>query len=414
MQEFDNFVKKNTVFLDNPYISGAITLFLIVYAGAVAPKLPEHIAKIFDNNFVKFAMFFLIIFISRKNATVALVATIALMVSIMTLHKIKFDKEMMEVVANKETKNHNIKINSCDCTCTDFEEIKPKTEDGKLIEAEIKNALNVGAISEKESENLVKSIIIAELQNNPVLIPKTSEGEQRMKEISSLLQSGLISSEEAKEKMAIIVVAEAISNQNDQNDFEDIPKIGQEQNNTNTLNEHEQLNYNNKNYYQEYKSEYQQEHQQELLQKMQPIQSIQFTQPAQEQNKVNNDLIKMAEEVQKRKEEEMQKTGTELSSNELRNLCVAVLNDFKKYKMTCDKNFGDVFNSKYGNQEIVGEIKLDQSIQSIQSNLPNQPVQLIQPNELNQLNSNSIEQKQINLNVAGVDPSESNYAPAGR
>lgn len=117
MEEFDNFVKRNTTFLDNQYVAGALTVFLIVYAGALAPKLPSRVIKMFDNVFAKMLMFFIIVFLSRKNATIALVAAIAMMVSIMALNKIKFNEEMMGVVSNDEHFGKNIRLNSCECTC---------------------------------------------------------------------------------------------------------------------------------------------------------------------------------------------------------------------------------------------------------------------------------------------------------
>lgn len=101
MEEFDNFIKSHTTFLDNPYVSSFLTVFLVVYASSIAPKLPEYYAKFFDNIFVKFLMFFLIVFLSKKNATLALISSIALIISIMTLNKIKINKEMMKIIDNK-------------------------------------------------------------------------------------------------------------------------------------------------------------------------------------------------------------------------------------------------------------------------------------------------------------------------
>lgn len=293
MEEFDNFVKRNTTFLDNPYISGALTIFLIVYAGAVAPKLPEKIVKLFDYTFVKFLMFFTIVFVSRKNATVALIAAIAMMVSIMALQRLKFDKEMMEVVGTEENKSHKLKLNSCECTCNNFEEIKPKTDDGKLVAAEVVNAVESGALSEEKGQKLVKNIIANELQNLPVLVAKTNDGAKRMEEIAALVKNGQLDSEEGKKKVAIIVVAEAVVAQ--------------------TVVE-------------------------ENMQKSEQTQEQFAVSSSNSANLAN--LAELAEEVIRKKQEKIAIDGVEPSEDDMKQLCVAVLSNHRKCKFgNCDRNY---------------------------------------------------------------------------
>ena len=62
MESFDNIVKNYTTWLDNPYVSGALIVFLIVYASMAAPRLPMYVAKLFDYTLVKLLMFFLWVF----------------------------------------------------------------------------------------------------------------------------------------------------------------------------------------------------------------------------------------------------------------------------------------------------------------------------------------------------------------
>lgn len=121
MSAFDETVKKYTSFLDNEYVSAGLSIFLIIYAGMAAPKLPEYVARLFDYTLVKLLMFFLIVYISRKNATVAIIAAIAVMVSIMTLNRLKFGKELMEVVRAEES-GHRVHMNGCVCDCSGQEE----------------------------------------------------------------------------------------------------------------------------------------------------------------------------------------------------------------------------------------------------------------------------------------------------
>lgn len=73
----------------NEYFSTALILFLIVYAGVAAPKLPVRIARLFDNTLFKVLLLFLIAYSSRNNPTVSIVAAVGLMVSLHTLNRIK-------------------------------------------------------------------------------------------------------------------------------------------------------------------------------------------------------------------------------------------------------------------------------------------------------------------------------------
>jgi hypothetical protein len=101
LEAFDNLVKSNLSYLDNEYVTAALSLFLIIYAGLAAPKLPESVAKLFDYTAFKLVIFFGIVYVSRKNPTVALIASVGLLVSLMTLNRYKLNREMMTVVGNQ-------------------------------------------------------------------------------------------------------------------------------------------------------------------------------------------------------------------------------------------------------------------------------------------------------------------------
>ncbi len=102
MQQFDATAKDYLAFLDNEYVSAALTLFLIVYAGVAAPKLPENVARLFDNPLVKFLVFFLIAYMARKNPTVAIIAAIGLMVSLHTLSRYKVNRRLVSMAQAAE------------------------------------------------------------------------------------------------------------------------------------------------------------------------------------------------------------------------------------------------------------------------------------------------------------------------
>jgi hypothetical protein len=118
MNKFDIYFKDHTSFLENEYVAGAISIFLIAYAGLAAPKLPNYIAKLFDYTFIKLFMFFMIVYISKKNATVAIIASIAVLVSIMTLNKLKLAESMMSVSINRQLPSGD--LNNCNCNCNNM------------------------------------------------------------------------------------------------------------------------------------------------------------------------------------------------------------------------------------------------------------------------------------------------------
>lgn len=83
---FDKSVSGALSFLNNEYVVAAISLFLILYAGVIAPKLPMNVLQFFDNWIVQLALFFAIVYISNKNATIALIAAIAVLVTMMVVN----------------------------------------------------------------------------------------------------------------------------------------------------------------------------------------------------------------------------------------------------------------------------------------------------------------------------------------
>lgn len=273
MKEFDKFVKENTTWLDNEYISSTLLLTLIVYSSLVAPKLPNNIIKLFDYTIVKVIFFFFIVFISRKNATIAIAASLALLISIMILNKIKFNEEMM---TNVNTQYHP---NTCKCECDCLNGIIPMTYDGKLIIEEAKNAVNNNVLPILKAEELAKNIVIAESKGEPVLVPKTEDGLKRLDEIENSLKNGKINEETAKKMLSVIIVAENI-----------------------------------------------------ISEKTEELSSVKTEEISSSVGSIS--MAEMAEEVLRRKEEEINKKGgIPLTVEELKKICANVMGEYKKSNM---------------------------------------------------------------------------------
>lgn len=289
MSTTDNAVEKINSVLENQYVSGALTVFLIVYASMAAPKLPSYLANLFDYTLTKLVVFFLIVYLMKKNATVALVAAIALMVTLMSLQQIRFGKEMMEVVGKSDKK---IKLGgcSCDCTCGSIENIVPQTEEGHLVIQEVKQAVANGDLHPVVAQEMVKSVVKKENNNVPILESTTSHGAVKMEEISKAEEKGLLNSDDAKKLAAKVVVNELVAQSNGLI----LDNIGE------------------------------------------PIQYEMMTHTESEANNSVNQthqttMTELAEEVLRRKKEETDRRGgVQPSPDEIKQLCAVVLDEYRR------------------------------------------------------------------------------------
>lgn len=115
MNLFDETIKNMFSFLDNKYVYAGVYLFLMLYASLVAPKLPSYIVKIFDNLFVKLLFFFLIVYVIVRNPTVAIVATISVMVILLIINNIKTTNETMADIEKENDSKGTISEAECPC-----------------------------------------------------------------------------------------------------------------------------------------------------------------------------------------------------------------------------------------------------------------------------------------------------------
>lgn len=103
LQTFDNTVNGWLAYVDqNEYLSAALAVILVLYAGLAAPKLPEYIARLFESPLFKFLIIFLIAYSARNNPTVAVIATIGLVVSLQTLNRYDMNRMMMASAVHQE------------------------------------------------------------------------------------------------------------------------------------------------------------------------------------------------------------------------------------------------------------------------------------------------------------------------
>lgn len=66
--------------LDNPYVMGSVTVFLVLYGALVKPELPGFLKDLLKNDLVRVFYVFLIAYVGDKNLMVAMVIAFAFMV----------------------------------------------------------------------------------------------------------------------------------------------------------------------------------------------------------------------------------------------------------------------------------------------------------------------------------------------
>lgn len=64
-------------FLENKYINGILTLFIVLYASMIGPDLPNVVKKIFSNTIFKMFILFLVIIMGSTEPKLAIIIAIA-------------------------------------------------------------------------------------------------------------------------------------------------------------------------------------------------------------------------------------------------------------------------------------------------------------------------------------------------
>jgi len=86
-QKLEKQAQKVLSFLDNEYVSVSIKTFLAIYVAIWAPRLPKSFMDLFNNNLFKTLVFTTILVLSTKDIGLALMTSLAYIVSMMYLKK---------------------------------------------------------------------------------------------------------------------------------------------------------------------------------------------------------------------------------------------------------------------------------------------------------------------------------------
>ena len=88
-----NFDSKVQLFMNDQYISSSIILFFIFYTCMIAPKLPASIVPLMNSQLFNLIFLILIGYLATKNYAIGIVASVAYLVTMNTVHKYEFNKQ---------------------------------------------------------------------------------------------------------------------------------------------------------------------------------------------------------------------------------------------------------------------------------------------------------------------------------
>lgn len=87
--------------LEQKYVNTALYLFLILYAGLAAPKLPSYISKLFNNAIFRVLILFLIAYLASKDVEAAILVSVGLVITLMTLNHHKVNEKITSLLNMK-------------------------------------------------------------------------------------------------------------------------------------------------------------------------------------------------------------------------------------------------------------------------------------------------------------------------
>lgn len=84
--------------IENPYVAGGLKLFLVLYAGMIAPKLPNSIAKLFKNSVVKMVVLFLIVYTGIKDPMMSLMIAVGFTLTMVSLNRLETAQDVHDLL----------------------------------------------------------------------------------------------------------------------------------------------------------------------------------------------------------------------------------------------------------------------------------------------------------------------------
>lgn len=94
--------------LENPYVATFLSLFLAMYGGLAAPQLPSNIAAVFNTDVGRMVVLFLIVFMSVRNPTLALLTAVGFTLSLQVLNQHKLFGNIVDEAVEAEAEEKSV------------------------------------------------------------------------------------------------------------------------------------------------------------------------------------------------------------------------------------------------------------------------------------------------------------------
>jgi colicin import membrane protein len=185
---------KNLVdkFSENKILTTIVVIVLILYGALAAPKLPRVVAQVFDNTLFKLVYMFAIGYIATKDPTVAIIAAVALLLTIQGLSALETFKQIKEKFGSEEE--------TVQLPAAKAEVIAERTKIMDELLQEAKKA-------EEEGNQSLAQLHMMQAQKQDIIIQSLVKSEQQLVAAQVAKQNG--QEEEAKALMIEAVKQEA-------------------------------------------------------------------------------------------------------------------------------------------------------------------------------------------------------------
>tara|TARA_R100001163_G_C5068360_1_gene208491 strand:+ start:7248 stop:7523 length:276 start_codon:yes stop_codon:yes gene_type:complete len=84
-----------TQYLQNPYVSATLTIFLVLYGALARPDLPDFVMDLFDNALFRMLVLFLIAYTASTNLQVAMLVAVGFTLTMNLLSERKMAEGFM-------------------------------------------------------------------------------------------------------------------------------------------------------------------------------------------------------------------------------------------------------------------------------------------------------------------------------
>jgi len=95
----DNINKELDSQIKNPYIIGLLNVVMILYAGLIAPELPQIVKVLFNHTVGKIIFIAMIAFIANKNPSISIMLAV---VFVITMNMIQTEKFAQDIIGEEE------------------------------------------------------------------------------------------------------------------------------------------------------------------------------------------------------------------------------------------------------------------------------------------------------------------------